>query len=137
MGAAGIERSKLRAITGCEQSFLRRVVALGSASVPRKPVAGYLFFFHADSTLLPGALDRINEVLMADAKVIGGNFRLVFGGDTSFSLWLTGFYAWIRSIGLYYGDSGIFVRRSVYEPLGGFRPIPLMPSISPSEWLAV
>jgi rSAM/selenodomain-associated transferase 2 len=85
-----------------------------------------LFFLHADSTLLPGALDRINEVLMADAKVIGGNFRLVFDGDTPFSLWLTGFYAWIRSIGLYYGDSGIFVRRSVYEPLGGFRPIPLM-----------
>jgi hypothetical protein len=24
------------------------------------------------------------------------------------------------------GDSGIFVRRSVYEDLGGFRPIPLM-----------
>src|SRR6266851_4195072 len=33
---------------------------------------------------------------------------------------------WIRSMGFYYGDSGIFVRRSVYEALGGFRPIPLM-----------
>jgi rSAM/selenodomain-associated transferase 2 len=85
-----------------------------------------LFFLHADSTLAPGALDRINEVLAADAKVVGGNFRLVFDGDTRFSQWLTGFYAWIRSIGLYYGDSGIFVRRSVYETLGGFRPIPLM-----------
>ena len=31
----------------------------------------------------------------------------------------------IRFIGLYYGDSGIFVRRSVYEAVGGFRPIPL------------
>jgi rSAM/selenodomain-associated transferase 2 len=85
-----------------------------------------LFFLHADSTLLPEALDRINDVLTADAKVIGGNFRLVFDGDTPFSRWLTGFYAWIRSIGLYYGDSGIFVRRSVYDVLGGFRPIPLM-----------
>ena len=85
-----------------------------------------LFFLHADSTLPPGALDRINEVLAADAQVVGGNFRLVFDGDTTFSRWLTGFYAWIRSIGLYYGDSGIFVRRSVYEALGGFRPIPLM-----------
>ena len=85
-----------------------------------------LFFLHADSTLPPGALDRINEVLAADAQVVGGNFRLVFDGDTTFSRWVTGFYAWIRSIGLYYGDSGIFVRRSVYEALGGFRPIPLM-----------
>jgi hypothetical protein len=39
---------------------------------------------------------------------------------------LTGFYAWIRSIGLYYGDSGIFVRRCVYEALGEFQPIPAM-----------
>jgi rSAM/selenodomain-associated transferase 2 len=85
-----------------------------------------LFFLHADSMLPPGALDRISEVLSADAKIIGGNFRLVFDGDTPFSRWLTGFYALIRSIGLYYGDSGIFVRRSVYEALGGFRPIPVM-----------
>jgi len=85
-----------------------------------------LFFLHADSSLLPGALNRINEVLLANPKIIGGNFRLIFAGDTPFSRWLTGFYAWIRSVGLYYGDSGIFVRRSVYEALGGFRSIPLM-----------
>jgi glycosyltransferase involved in cell wall biosynthesis len=85
-----------------------------------------LFFLHADSTLLPGALDRISEVLSADPNIIGGNFRLVFDGDTPFSRRLTGFYARIRSIGLYYGDSGIFVRRSVYEDLGGFRPVPVM-----------
>ncbi|SDQ90366.1 Glycosyl transferase family 2 [Rhizobiales bacterium GAS113] len=85
-----------------------------------------LFFLHADSMLPPGALDRINEVLSEDAKIIGGNFRLVFDGDTAFSRWLTGFYAWIRSIGLYYGDSGIFVRHSVYDALGGIRPIAVM-----------
>jgi hypothetical protein len=85
-----------------------------------------LLFLHADSTLLPGALGRIREALSIDTEIIGGNFRLVFDGDTPFSRWLTSFYAWIRSIGFYYGDSGIFVRRSVYEALGGFRPIPLM-----------
>jgi rSAM/selenodomain-associated transferase 2 len=85
-----------------------------------------LFFLHADSMLLPGALRRINELLSANTEIIGGNFRLVFDGDTLFSRWLTRSYASIRSIGLYYGDSGIFVRRSVYEALGGFRPIALM-----------
>jgi glycosyltransferase involved in cell wall biosynthesis len=84
-----------------------------------------LFFLRADSTLLLGALDRISEVLSADPNIIGGNFRLVFDGDTPFSRRLTGFYARMRSIGLYYGDSGIFVRRSVYEDLGGFRPVPV------------
>ena len=85
-----------------------------------------LFFLHADSTLPPGALDRINQALSADAKIAGGNFRLVFDGDTDFSKRLTRFCAWIRLLGFYYGDSGIFVRRAVYEALGGFRPIPLM-----------
>ena len=65
-------------------------------------------------------------MLSTDAHIIGGNFRLVFDADTSFSRWLTRFYAGMRSLGFYYGDSGIFVRRSVYEALGGFRPIQLM-----------
>jgi rSAM/selenodomain-associated transferase 2 len=85
-----------------------------------------LFFLHADSSLLPGALNRINEVLSANPKIIGGNFRLIFDGETPFARWLTGFYARIRFVGLYYGDSGIFVRRSVYQALGGFRPMPVM-----------
>jgi hypothetical protein len=39
-----------------------------------------LFFLHADSSLLPGALNRINEVLLANPKIVGGNFRLIFDG---------------------------------------------------------
>ena len=85
-----------------------------------------LFFLHADSALAPGALARINEALATDRTVIGGNFRLVFDGDTDFSRWLTRFCAWIRLLGFYYGDSGIFVRRGVYQALGGFHPIPVM-----------
>jgi len=85
-----------------------------------------LLFLHADSKLPPGALDRINEVLATNANIVGGNFRLVFDGDTNFSRRLTRFCAWIRLLGFYYGDSGIFVCRSVYQALGGFRPIPVM-----------
>ena len=85
-----------------------------------------LIFLHADSALPAGGLQRIEEVLSAEPDVIGGNFRLVFDGPSGFSRWLTGFYAQIRWLGFYYGDSGIFVRRSVYEALGGFRPIPVM-----------
>lgn len=85
-----------------------------------------LWFLHADTTLPVGALTAIEEALAAKPHVIGGNFRLVFDGNTGFTRWLTGFYGWIRWVGLYYGDSGIFVRRRAYEALGGFRPIPLM-----------
>ena len=85
-----------------------------------------LLFVHADSTLLPGALDRIDEALSANAEIFGGNFRVVFDDDTPHTRWLTKSYARLRTVGIYYGDSGIFVRRWVYEALGGFRPIPIM-----------
>ncbi len=84
-----------------------------------------LLFLHADSVLPPGGLDSI-EREMGSSNMVGGNFRLEFDGDTGFSRWLTGFYAWIRKRGLYYGDSGIFVLRSVYEELGGIKPLALM-----------
>ena len=65
-------------------------------------------------------------MLAARPEAIGGNFRLDFDGETGFDKWLEQFYAWIRARGFYYGDSGIFVRRAVYERLGGMRPIALM-----------
>ena len=85
-----------------------------------------LLFLHADSGFPTSGLQRIAERLAARPEIVGGNFRIVFDGDDSFSRWLTGFYAWFRRRGLYYGDSGIFVRREVYEALGGIRPIALM-----------
>ena len=107
-----------------------RVAAPGSLLALRHLGLGIsddvLFFLHVDSTLPPGALERINEVLSTGANINGGNFRLVFDGDTNFSRWLTGFCAWIRLLRFYYGDFGIFLRRSIYEALGGFRLIPVM-----------
>jgi rSAM/selenodomain-associated transferase 2 len=85
-----------------------------------------LLFLHADTDFPAGGLARIAETLEAEHGTIGGNFRLVFDGASRFSRWLTGFYAWIRARGLYYGDSAIFVRAEVYRALGGFRPIALM-----------
>jgi rSAM/selenodomain-associated transferase 2 len=85
-----------------------------------------LLFLHADSVFPADGLQRIEATLSADPNLIGGNFRLVFDGGSAFSRWLTGFYAQIRRLGFYYGDSGIFVRRRVYDALGGFRPIAVM-----------
>jgi glycosyltransferase involved in cell wall biosynthesis len=33
-----------------------------------------LLFLHVDSTLRPGALDKINEILLTNPQIIGGNF---------------------------------------------------------------
>ena len=85
-----------------------------------------LLFLHADCVFPPGGLAALERLLRERPEVVGGNFRLLFDGDDGFSRWLTGFYALIRRLGFYYGDSGIFVRRAVLEAIGGVRPIALM-----------
>lgn len=84
-----------------------------------------LWFLHVDSHVAPGALDRIRAAIDEDGWV-GGNFRPIFDGNDRFSTWLTGFYAWFRRRGLYYGDSRIFVRRDIYDQIGGIQPLALM-----------
>lgn len=85
-----------------------------------------LLFLHADSVFPAGGLAALAAALDGDPAIPGGNFRVVFDGDSGFARWLTGFYAWLRHFTLYYGDSGIFVRRAIYEAIGGFAPMPLM-----------
>lgn len=84
-----------------------------------------LVFLHADTDWPDGAFGALRAALQSP-EVIGGNFRVVFDGGTRFADWLTGFYAWFRGHGLYYGDSVMFLRRDVYRALGGFRAMPVM-----------
>ncbi len=84
-----------------------------------------LLFLHADCRFPDRGLTAITAAL-APPDIVGGNFRLLFDGEDGFSRWLDRFYAWIRRRGFYYGDSGVFVRRRVYDALGGIRPIALM-----------
>jgi len=85
-----------------------------------------LLFLHVDSVIPAGGLARIAHALVGQTALVRGNFRIHFDGDDNFSRWLDGFYVWIRKHGFYYGDSAIFVRRDVYDRLGGIRPIALM-----------
>ena len=83
-----------------------------------------LWFLHADTTPPPDAAERITEAL-GDPRVVGGNFRLRFDGPLRAARFLTWLYPQLRKLGLCYGDSGIFVRASVYESVGGFKPFPI------------
>jgi rSAM/selenodomain-associated transferase 2 len=84
-----------------------------------------LLFLHADVAVPPDAIEAIQQAF-AEQTLCGGNFDVVFAGDSRWS----GFFTWAnrarRRFGIYYGDSGIFVRRQVFERLGGFKPIPVM-----------
>ena len=83
-----------------------------------------LWFVHADTIPPPAALDEIEKAL-EDESVVGGNFGLLFDGSSRAARQLTAIYPVLRLLGLCYGDSGIFVRKRVYEQIGGLRALAL------------
>ena len=83
-----------------------------------------LLFLHADSQLPPDALPQLKRVL-GDPQTIGGTFMLRFDSP-KFLLRLIAFFTRFRFRYFHYGDQGIFVRRAVFELMGGFKRIPLM-----------
>lgn len=83
-----------------------------------------LLFLHADTRLPEGALAAI-EAALKDEQVSGGNFSLIFAGETREAWLLTRLYPLLRLGGMCYGDSAIFICREVFEQLGGFRDYPI------------
>ncbi len=85
---------------------------------------GVLWFVHADTIPDDDAVDQMMNAL-TDASVVGGNFTIVFDGISRPARFMSWLYPKLGRLGLAYGDSGIFVRRGVYEKVGGFKPLPL------------
>lgn len=79
-----------------------------------------LWFVHAD-TIPPS--HALTDIVMAlrDPAVAGGNFGLTFDGASRAARQLTAIYPALRRLNLCYGDSGIFIRRTIYDAIGGFR----------------
>jgi len=96
---------------------LRRAAARCTADV--------LVFVHADTRLPAGSLARIREAVAAGA--VGGGFLLRFDRDLP---WLRLGAKLINLRSRWsecpLGDQAQFVRRDVYERLGGFRPWPIL-----------
>lgn len=90
----------------------------------RLAVGDVLLFLHADTNLPSKALAMIEEALL-DAKVCGGNFSLTFDGGTPAARALTRLYPLLRLGGMCYGDSALFIRRAVFEALGGYCDYPI------------
>jgi rSAM/selenodomain-associated transferase 2 len=93
----------------------------------RKASGDALLFLHADSTLDPSALVELRTALK-DRTVVGGTFSLRFDVDHPILRFYT-FFTRFNFRYFHYGDQGIFVRRAVFEQLGGFKQTPLMEDI--------
>jgi rSAM/selenodomain-associated transferase 2 len=89
-----------------------------------------VLFLHADTALAPGALEQIRRVL-PDSTIAGGNFTLQFDDPARSARILARIYALQqRVLGIWFGDSAIFCRRSLFERLGGFPQLPIMEDLA-------
>lgn len=99
--------------------------AVQSNRAAERAVGEVFLFLHADIAVPEAAVEAIEQSL-TNPDVIGGNFQIVFEGNSFVEQFFTWCYRVRRPFGIYYGDSGLFVRRQVFENMGGFRPIPIM-----------
>ncbi len=87
-----------------------------------------LWFVHADTRPRQGSGGQIKR-FMNYPDVVGGNFDIIFSGERFWARFMTWLYPLLRGWGLAYGDSAFFVRREVFEKMGGFRDYPLFEDV--------
>lgn len=86
-------------------------------------------FLHADTLLPSGGLEAVRLAMQAGDRV-GGAFRLAFVPATP-ALRLIAWGANLRTrLGrLPYGDQALFVRRELFEALGGYADVPFLEDV--------
>jgi rSAM/selenodomain-associated transferase 2 len=97
------------------------------AAAARGPI---LLFQHADCWLAADSLRQIVRALNERPAAVAGAFRQrIAAQGPLYRLLEQGNAARVRWFGLAYGDQGIFVRRAIFEQIGGFAAVPLMEDV--------
>jgi rSAM/selenodomain-associated transferase 2 len=122
-GTADVARLHARVINSPERG---RAVQMNVGA--RHASGEVLVFLHADSCLAHNALSLLRSALL-DSRIIGGTFTLKFDSQ-KLLLRLIAFFTRFRFRFFHYGDQGIFVRRAIFEELGGFKQMPIMEDIN-------
>ncbi|MEW6246500.1 MAG: TIGR04283 family arsenosugar biosynthesis glycosyltransferase [Nitrospirota bacterium] len=101
----------------------------------RYAIGEWLLFLHADTVLPAGAIQRLNA-LEADRAVQAGGFLHRFSGDDWRLKLISGLdnFRCSRSR-IIYGDQALFVRRSLFDRLGGFPDRPMLEDVAFGERL--
>ena len=94
-----------------------------------------LLFLHAD-TQLPDDAKTVIDATLADERMVGGRFDVRFDRPSMWGSLISKTMNWrSRLSGLATGDQALFVRRPLFEQMGGFADIPLMEDIEFSRRL--
>jgi hypothetical protein len=94
-----------------------------------------LLFLHADTLLPPTAGDDMVMALQ-NPNILGGRFDVRLDTDTGW-MWIVSRLMNLRSrlTRIATGDQALFVRKTVFQALGGFPDIPIMEDIAFSRQL--
>ena len=128
-GSSDDDTAAIAAACGCRVVSAPRGRAVQQNAGARLATGDVLLFLHADSALGPQVGEQLAEALRRP-QVICGAFRQRIEA----SGWA---YRWLESgnaqraawLGLPYGDQAIFIRRQVFEKLGGFAEVPLLEDV--------
>lgn len=95
----------------------------------------WLLFLHADTILPPGAIRRLNE-MQSDQAIQAGGFMHQFSGSD----WRLKFISFLDNVRcrcsrIIYGDQALFVRRALFERIGGFPNQPILEDVAFCERL--
>lgn len=112
-----------------------KVVSAGQGRGPQMNVGAstakgdILLFLHAD-TVLPEIWDRSVIETLHEPLVAGGAFRFSVA-EKNLPFRFIAFLVNLRSkyLSLPYGDQAIFVKKDIFEKIGGFREIPIMEDV--------
>ncbi|MFQ5444222.1 MAG: TIGR04283 family arsenosugar biosynthesis glycosyltransferase [Nitrospinales bacterium] len=84
-----------------------------------------LLFLHADSMMEPQGYAKMIE-LMARQESVGGAFSLKIDSDKLLLQLISRIATWrAKFFHIVYGDQAIFVRKDIFQRMGGFRPFPI------------
>ncbi len=101
----------------------------------RQATGELLWFLHADSTVPPDWREQLKKA-MADPHVVGGAFQVKINAPGLRYRLLDLWGRWRPFIQRsFFGDQGIFVRRTIFERLGGFRELPVLEDVDFSHRL--
>jgi rSAM/selenodomain-associated transferase 2 len=95
----------------------------------------WLLFLHADTILPDGAIQRLNDMETDQSIQAGGFMHQFSGGD-----WRLKFISFLDNFRcarsrIIYGDQALFVRRALFEQLGGFPNQPILEDVAFCERL--
>ena len=91
----------------------------------RMAAGRWLLFLHADTKLGHRWRDEIARAAAVDA--VGGCYQLEIDSPCWSARVIELGVRWrVRCLGVAYGDQGLFIRRDLFQTLGGYRSMPLM-----------